>query len=66
MSIKVSVQGKDSIGCLREGKPILLSLDGKDSDGVFKYLNAFLTTEEAKLLIEEINNIMLENEKENK
>lgn len=66
VNIKVSVQGKDSIGCLREGKPIMLSLDGKDSDGVFKYLNAFLTTEEAKLLIEEINNIMLENEKENK
>ena len=50
MSIKVSVQGKDSIGCLREGKPILLSLDGKDSDGVFKYLNAFLTNEEVEEL----------------
>ena len=66
MSIRVSVQGKDSIGCLREGKYILLSLDGKDKDGVFKYLNAFLTKEEAKLLIAELNNIMLENEKENK
>ena len=65
MSIKVSVQGKDSIGCLREGKPIMLSLDGKDSDGVFKYLNAFLTKEEVEELIVELRNIMLENEKEN-
>ena len=65
VNIKVSVQGKDSIGCLREGKPIMLSLDGKDSDGVFKYLNAFLTNTEAKLLIAELNNVMLENEKEN-
>ena len=66
MSIKVSVQGKDSIGCLREGKPIMISLDGKDSDGVFKYLNAFLTNEEVEELITELRNIMLENEKENK
>lgn len=66
MSIKVSVQGKDSMGCLRESKPIMLSLDGKDSDGVFKYLNAFLTTEEVEELIIELKNTMLENEKENK
>ena len=64
MSIKVSVQGKDSIGCLRELKPIMVSLDGKDSDGVFKYLNAFLSTEEVEELITELRNIMLENEKE--
>ena len=66
MSIKVSVHGKDSIGCLRECKPIMVSLDGKDSDGVFKYLNAFLTNEEVEELIMELRNIMLENEKENK
>ena len=73
MSIKVSVQGKDSMDCsveyimgLRECKPIMLSLDGKDSDGVFKYLNAFLTNEEVEELITELRNIMLENEKENK
>ena len=66
MSIKVSVQGKGCVGCLREGKPIMLSLDGKDSDGVFKYLNAFLTNEEVGQLIINLRNIMLENEKENK
>ena len=66
VNIKVSVHGKNCVGCLREGKPIMISLDGKDSDGVFKYLNAFLTNEEVEELITELRNIMLENEKENK
>ena len=33
MSIKVSVHGKNCVGCLREGKPIMISLDGKASEG---------------------------------
>ena len=66
MNIKVSVHGKNCVGCLREGKPIMISLDGKDSEGVFKFLDAFLTNEEVEELITELRNIMLENEKENK
>lgn len=64
VNIRVSVQGKDSMGCLREGKPIMISLDGKDSEGVYKFLDAFLTNEEVEELIIELRNIMLENEKE--
>ena len=66
MSIKVSVHGKGCIGCLREGKPIMISLDGKDSEGIYKFLDAFLTNEEVEELIAELKNTMLENEKENK
>ena len=66
MSIKVSVHGKDCVGCLRESKPIMVSLDGKDSEGVYKFLDAFLTNEEVEELIAELRTIMLENEKENK
>ena len=64
MSIKVSVHGKNCVGCLRGGKPIMISLDGKDSEGVYKFLDAFLTNEEVEELIIELRNIMLENEKE--
>ena len=64
MSVKVSVHGKGCIGCLREGKPIMVSLDGKDSEGIYKFLDAFLTNEEVEELITELRNIMLENEKE--
>ena len=66
MSVKVSVHGKGCIGCLREGKPIMISLDGKDSEGIYKFLDAFLTNEEVEELIAELKNTMLENEKENK
>ena len=66
MSVKVSVHGKGCIGCLREGKPIMVSLDGKDSEGIYKFLDAFLTNEEVEELIAELKNTMLENEKENK
>ena len=66
MSVKISVHGKGCIGCLREGKPIMVSLDGKDSEGIYKFLDAFLTNEEVEELIAELKNTMLENEKENK
>ena len=66
MNIKVSVHGKGCVGCLREGKPIMISLDGKDSEGIYKFLDAFLTNEEVEQLIIELRNTMLENEKENK
>ena len=66
VNIRVSVHGKSCVGCQREGKPIMLSLDGTDATGQYKYLDAFLTNTEAKLLIAELNNIMLENEKETK
>ena len=66
MSVKVSVHGKGCVGCLREGKPIMISLDGKDSEGIYKFLDAFLTNEEVEELIAELKNTMLENEKENK
>ena len=66
MSVKVSVHGKGCIGCLREGKPIMISLDGKESEGIYKFLDAFLTNEEVEELIAELKNTMLENEKENK
>ena len=66
MSIKVSVHGKNCVGCLREGKPIMISLDGKASEGDYKFLDAFLTNEEVEQLIIELRNTMLENEKENK
>ena len=65
VNIRASVHGKSCVGCKREGKPIMLSLDGTDAEGQYRYLDAFLTNAEAKLLIEELNNIMLENEKEN-
>lgn len=64
MSIQVSVHGKDCVGCLRENKPIMLSLDGKDNNGDYKFLDAFLTNDEAELLIKELKDIMLENQKE--
>ena len=66
MNIKVSVHGKGCVGCLREGKPIMISLDGKASEGDYKFLDAFLTNEEVEQLIIELRNTMLENEKENK
>ena len=65
MSVKVSVHGKGCVGCLREGKPVMVSLDGKDSEGIYKFLDAFLTNEEVEELIAELKNTMLENEKEN-
>lgn len=42
----------------------MLSLDGKDSEGAYKFLDAFLTNEEVEELIIDLKNIMLENEKE--
>ncbi len=66
MAIQVSVHGKDCVGCLRENKPIMISLDGKDNNGDYKFLDAFLTNEEVEQLIIELRNTMLENEKENK
>ena len=44
----------------------MVSLDGKDSEGIYKFLDAFLTNEEVEELIAELKNTMLENEKENK
>lgn len=64
MSVKVSVHGKGCVGCLREGKPVMVSLDGKDSEGIYKFLDAFLTNEEVEELIVELKNTMLENKKE--
>lgn len=43
---------------------IKVSVQGKDSEGVYKFLDAFLTNEEVEELITELRNIMLENEKE--
>ena len=64
MNIKVSVHGKNCVGCLREGKPIMISLDGEASEGDYKFLDAFLINEEVEQLIIELRNTMLENEKE--
>ena len=61
-NISVRVYGKDCIGCERNNKPIMLSLGGKDELGKFTYLDAFLTDEEVKELILELQKVMVENE----
>lgn len=63
-TIRVSVHGKSCVGCEREKKPIMISLDGKYSkdDSQHRCLDAFLTTEEALELIEDIHKTIKENE----
>ena len=63
-AVKVSVHPKTCLGCEREGKPIMLSLDGNNSKGEYVFLDAFLTNDEAKKLIQDLIDTMLINEKE--
>lgn len=51
--VKVNVH-TGCLGCEREGKPIMLSLDGKNSKGDYVFLDAFLTKSEAQELINEL------------
>lgn len=60
-NIQVSVHGKNCVGCKREDKPIMISLDGKYNNE-YKFLDAFLTTEEAIELIKNIQEVIRENE----
>lgn len=54
-TVKTSIH-TNCIGTRREGKPIMLSLDGKNSQGTYVYLDAFLTKEEAQELMQELQN----------
>lgn len=56
-TVKVSIH----TGCLgteREGKPIMLSLDGTNSQDTYVFLDAFLTKEEAEALIQELQSVV--------
>lgn len=48
------------LGCEREGKPIMLSLDGHNSKGTYVFLDAFLTKNEAQELIDTLTNTLKE------
>lgn len=60
-NILVSVHGENCVGCVREGKPIMLSLDGNNSKGEYVFLDAFLSNDEAKQLIQDLKDIMIKN-----
>lgn len=60
--VKVSVSGKNCLGCIRAEKPIMISLDGKVNDN-YEFLDAFLTEEDALELIKEIQKTIEENKK---
>ena len=49
-NIKVSIQGNTCIGCIREEKDIMISLDGKDEKGNFVFLDAFLILDISSLI----------------
>ena len=63
MTTNLNIYGKDCVGCLREGKDIMVSISGKNQDDRFVFLDAFLTTEEALELIKDIQKKLKENEK---
>ena len=46
------------LGTEREGKPIMLSLDGNNSQDTYVYLDCFLTKEEAVELIKELQDVV--------
>lgn len=50
------------IGCERNEKPIMISLDGKDENNVYNCLDAFLTYDEAKELIKELQDVITKGE----
>lgn len=61
-TILVSVHGEDCVGCVRGGgKPIMLSLDGNNSKGEYVFLDAFLSNDGAKQLIQDLKDIMIKN-----
>jgi len=60
-NIKVSIHGNTCVGCIREEKDIMISLDGNDEKGNFVFLDAFLSEAEALNLIQELNLQILNN-----
>lgn len=52
-TVSVSVHTK-CLGTKHKDKPIILSLDGKNSKGTYVFLDAFITKEEAIELIKKL------------
>ena len=56
-TVKVNIH-TGCLGCEREEKPIMLSLDGNNSQGTYVFLDAFLTETEAEDLIQELQSVI--------
>lgn len=56
-TVKVNIHTR-CLGTEREGKPIMLSLDGHNYQDTYVFLDAFLTKEEAQALIQELQSVV--------
>lgn len=55
--VKVNVH-TNCLGTEREGKPIMISLDGKNSQNTYVFLDAFLTKDEAISLVKSLQDVI--------